>query len=76
MLLGIWGMFRHRSHWREDCLIYFLFATFILVTGIFWAHTSHRVYLDVYWIAFASGVCAQKLFPLLRRPEIRAGSVQ
>src|SRR6185437_904746 len=76
MLLGIWGMFWHRAHWREDCLIYFLFAIFILVTGIFWAHTSHRVYLDVYWIAFASGVCAEKLFPLLRRPAIRAGSVQ
>ena len=48
MLLGLWGMWRHRAHWREDSLIYLLFATFMLVTAIFWAHTSHRVYLDVY----------------------------
>lgn len=59
MLLGLWGMFRHRAHWREDSLIYLLFATFMLVTAIFWAHTSHRVYLDVYWIAFGAGACAE-----------------
>lgn len=76
MLLGLWGMFRHRVHWREDCLIYSLFAIFMLVTGVFWAHTSHRVHLDVYWIAFGSGAVAEKQFPLFRRPEIHAGSVQ
>lgn len=76
MLLGIWGMFRHRSHWREDCLIYLLFATFMLVTGIFWAHSSHRVYLDVYLIAFGAGACTEKLFPRFRRPKIHAESVQ
>lgn len=76
MLLGLWGMFRHRAHWREDCLIYLVFATFMLVTAIFWAHTSHRVYLDVYWIAFGTGAVAEKLFPVFRRSEIHAGSVQ
>ena len=76
MLLGIWGMFRHRSHWREDCLIYFLFAIFMLITAVFWAHTSHRVYLDVYWIAFGSGVFAEKLFPLFCRSKIQPRSVQ
>ncbi len=76
MLLGIWGIFRHRSHWREDCLIYLLFATFMLVTGIFWAHSSHRVYLDVYLIAFGAGACTEKLFPRFRRPKIHAESVQ
>lgn len=59
MLLGLWGMFRHRAHWREDSLIYLLFASFMLVTGVFWAHTSHRVHLDVYWIAFGAGACAE-----------------
>ncbi|MGH9589623.1 MAG: glycosyltransferase family 39 protein [Terracidiphilus sp.] len=76
MLLGLWGMFRHRAHWREDCLIYFLFATFMLITAVFWAHTSHRVYLDVYWIAFGAGTFAEKLFPLFRGSEIHAASVQ
>jgi 4-amino-4-deoxy-L-arabinose transferase-like glycosyltransferase len=59
MLLGLWGMWRHRAHWREDSLIYLLFATFMLVTAIFWAQTSHRAYLDVYWIVFAAGALAQ-----------------
>jgi 4-amino-4-deoxy-L-arabinose transferase-like glycosyltransferase len=59
MLLGLWGMFRHRAHWREDSLIYLLFATFMLITAVFWAQTSHRVYLDVYWIAFGSATCAE-----------------
>lgn len=59
MLLGLWGMVRHRAHWREDSMIYLLFATFMLVTAIFWAQTSHRSYLDVYWIVFGAGALAE-----------------
>jgi 4-amino-4-deoxy-L-arabinose transferase-like glycosyltransferase len=59
MVLGLWGMWRHRTHWREDSLIYLLFATFMLVTAIFWAQTSHRAYLDVYWIVFGAGVLSE-----------------
>jgi hypothetical protein len=55
MATGLWGMWRRRAHWRDDSLIYLLFATFLLVTAVFWAHTSHRVFLDVYWIVFGSG---------------------
>jgi len=33
-----------------------LFLTFTAVTAVFWAHTSHRSYLDVYWIVFAAYV--------------------
>jgi hypothetical protein len=62
MLLGLWGMWRHRAHWREDSLIYLLFATFMLVTAIFWAQTSHRAYLDVYWFVFAAGALAETVF--------------
>lgn len=59
MLLGLWGMWRRRKCWREDSLVYVLFATFVAVTAAFWAHTSHRAYLDVYWIVFASGALAE-----------------
>jgi hypothetical protein len=59
MLLGLWGMWRRRSQWREDAPIYALFVTFIMVTAAFWAHTSHLAYLVVYWIVFASGALAE-----------------
>jgi len=59
MALGIWGMWKRRAHWRKDSVIYLLFAAFMLVTAVFWAHTSHRAYLDVYWIVFASGALAE-----------------
>jgi 4-amino-4-deoxy-L-arabinose transferase-like glycosyltransferase len=59
MLLGLWGMWRRRAHWREDSLLYALFFAFAVVTAVFWAHTSHRSYLDVYWIVFASGALSQ-----------------
>lgn len=58
MLLGLWGMGMRRGHWREDSLIYLLFGAFIFTTAVFWAHTSHRVYLDLYWIVFGAGVVA------------------
>jgi Dolichyl-phosphate-mannose-protein mannosyltransferase len=59
MLLGLWGTWRHRAHWRDDSLIYLLFAAFVPVTAVFWAHTSHRSYLDVYWIVFSAGALAE-----------------
>ncbi len=63
MVLGLWGMWLHRSHWREDSLIYALFGTFILLTAVFWAHTRHRVYLDVYWIVFGAGALVSVTTP-------------
>lgn len=68
MMLGLWGMGRHRAHWREDSLIYLLFAAFVLVTAIFWAHTSHRVYLDVYWIVFGAGAIAETVVVSRKSP--------
>jgi len=59
MVLGLWGMGRRRSQWRDDSLIYLLFALFLLVTAVYFGQTNHRVYLDVYWIVFASGALAE-----------------
>ena len=61
MLFGLWGMWRRHAQWREDSLIYLGFATFMLMTAAFWAHTSHRSYLDVYWICFGSAGIAQAM---------------
>jgi 4-amino-4-deoxy-L-arabinose transferase-like glycosyltransferase len=54
-LLALVGMFLARRR-REVILIAMLFLTFIFVTAVFWAHTSHRSYLDVYLIVFAASV--------------------
>jgi hypothetical protein len=52
-ILGLVGMFLARGR-REVILIAMLFMAFICVTVVFWAHTSHRSYLDVYLIVFAA----------------------
>jgi hypothetical protein len=49
-------MFLHRKAWREHMIIYALFVSFAAVTAVFFGHTSHRSYLDVYWIVFAAGL--------------------
>jgi 4-amino-4-deoxy-L-arabinose transferase-like glycosyltransferase len=54
MILGILGMWRSRQNWREHLIFYVLFITFVGLTAIYFAHTSHRSYLDVYFIVFAS----------------------
>jgi 4-amino-4-deoxy-L-arabinose transferase-like glycosyltransferase len=56
MALGLAGMFRYRKAWREHMIFYALFVSFAAVTGVFFGHTSHRSYLDVYWIVFAAGL--------------------
>jgi 4-amino-4-deoxy-L-arabinose transferase-like glycosyltransferase len=52
-ILGLVGMFLARRR-REAILIAMLFIAFICVTAVFWAHTAHRSYLDVYLIVFAA----------------------
>ena len=58
MVLGLWGMWKHRSHWRDDSLIYLLFAQFLIVTAVYFGQTNHRVFLDIYWIVFGAGALA------------------
>ncbi len=54
-ILGLVGMFLARQR-REVVLMGMLFIAFICVTAVFWAHTSHRSYLDVYWMVCAASV--------------------
>jgi 4-amino-4-deoxy-L-arabinose transferase-like glycosyltransferase len=61
MLLGLGGMWAFRQRWREHMIFYVLFATFAGVTAVFYGHTSHRTYLDVYWIVFAAGLLSRYL---------------
>jgi hypothetical protein len=60
MLLGLWGMRMRRAHWRDDSLVYLLFAQFMLVTAIYFGQTNHRVFLDVYFIVFGAGAIAER----------------
>jgi 4-amino-4-deoxy-L-arabinose transferase-like glycosyltransferase len=54
-VLGTAGML---LAWRNNgvVLIALLFLAFIAASAVFWAHTSHRSYLDIYWIVFAASV--------------------
>jgi 4-amino-4-deoxy-L-arabinose transferase-like glycosyltransferase len=57
LALGLIGLAAAaRRGWREQSLVWLQFAGFALVTAVFWAHTSHRVYLDVYLMVFAAPV--------------------
>ena len=68
MVLGLWGMWRRRARWREDSAIYLLFALFMLVTAVFWAQTTHRAHLDVYWMVFGAGALAETVLVRRRHP--------
>jgi 4-amino-4-deoxy-L-arabinose transferase-like glycosyltransferase len=61
LLLGLAGMVMARRGWREHSLVYLEFAGFVVVTAVFWAHTSHRVYLDVYLMVFAAAALDRAL---------------
>jgi hypothetical protein len=54
LVMGIAGGWLARRRWREYGLIAGLFLSFIIVSAVFFAHTSHRVFLDVYLIIFAA----------------------
>jgi len=63
MLLGLWRVWLRRAHWREDSLIYLVFAQFLAVTAVYFGQTNHRVFLDVYLIVFAAGAIAARFEP-------------
>ncbi|MBK9294676.1 MAG: glycosyltransferase family 39 protein [Oligoflexia bacterium] len=54
LLLGLIGMYLNREKIKTQLLIYFHFASFIIITGVFWAHTLHRTYLDIYLMLYAA----------------------
>lgn len=54
MILGLAGMWASRQNWREHLIFYALFASFAAVSAVYFAHTSYRSYLDVYWMIFAA----------------------
>ena len=56
MVLSVLGMVWARRCWREHALICAAFLDCVVVTAVFFGHTSHRLYLDVSWIAYAAHV--------------------
>lgn len=68
-ILGSIGMFLARRQRKLVILIGMLFIAFVCVTAIFWAHTSHRSYLDVYGIVFAASV-VQRVWTALIFPRL------
>src|SRR5262249_14762380 len=59
-ILGLAGIWLARRR-RETLLIAMAFISFVSVTAVFWAHTSHRSYLDVYLIIFAASLLDSRL---------------
>jgi 4-amino-4-deoxy-L-arabinose transferase-like glycosyltransferase len=56
LVLGLVGAWRSRGRWRELGPVYAVGLTFVLVTALTWAHTSHRSHLDVYLMTLAAPV--------------------
>jgi len=72
-VFGVLGMVLTRRDWRMHSLIYLQFLAFIAVSAIFWAHTSHRAYLDVYLIVFAVFAAERLYETICRKPAKRVG---
>jgi 4-amino-4-deoxy-L-arabinose transferase-like glycosyltransferase len=59
MALGIAGMVIARRR-PATMLIALLYLAFAAVSAVFFAHTSHRSILDVYWMIFATSVLTSR----------------
>ena len=69
-VFGVIGMFLARQR-GGVILIEMLFLAFMCVTAVFWAHTSHRSYLDVYLIVFAASTLESFRRRLKRLYEVK-----
>jgi len=65
-LLAALAFWRFRAQWRTHLLFGALLASFVVTTGLFWAHTSHKSYLDAFLFVYAAAA--------LCHPPARAAS--
>ena len=54
---GLWGS---RSQWKVHVPVYFLFLSFAITTAVFWAHTSHKSYLDAVLFVYAASAVTKR----------------
>jgi hypothetical protein len=60
LLLGAMaGAWLGRHRWRQLGYVYAMVFGFAAVTAIFWAHTSHRMYLDPYLMILTAYACTR-----------------
>jgi predicted O-methyltransferase YrrM len=67
-LLAAVGLWRSRRDWRRHAPLYGVLLTFVATTAIFWAHTSHKSYLDVFLFVYAGSVVSgwQPAAPMIK----------
>ena len=70
LLLGLAGLWSARAQWRRDLLIYAQFGAFIAITGVLWAQTAHRVFLDLYLMIYAAGFVSRWIDRRRSGPEL------
>jgi hypothetical protein len=73
-ILALFGLWRARPFDGGHLLITLLAAAFVFTTAVFWAHTSHRSFLDVFLMVYAAGAIGPGLHQRLRRTTATAGS--
>ena len=54
MILGILGMIISTDDWKKYLPFFTLLASFVASTAVFCSHTSHRTFLDIYMMIFAT----------------------
>jgi hypothetical protein len=55
-VMAIVGLWRMRAAGGAHLLVQLMFLSFVVTTGIFWAHTSHRSFLHVFQFIYAASV--------------------
>jgi hypothetical protein len=69
-LLAAIGLWRSRGRASAHALVYVMLLTFGISTAIFWAHTSHKSYLDPFLFGYAASILVT-LFDTLRPLDAR-----
>ncbi len=65
LVLAAIGAWLSRRQWRAQLPIFLLFLFFAGVTALYWAHTSHRSFLDIYLHVYAAYALTGIARPLL-----------
>jgi 4-amino-4-deoxy-L-arabinose transferase-like glycosyltransferase len=66
-LLAAIGLWRARRAWRVHALAGVVLLSFAITTAVFWAHTSHKSYLDLLLFVYAASVISQQAVRLPRK---------
>lgn len=72
-LLALAGLWQARANWRPQALVLAIVLSFLAMTAVYWAHTSHKSVLDIFLFVYAGAALSHFVARRTDTPSLHSG---